>query len=561
MSDKDTYRLHPATVVEPLVNRFVAWSHVLAPVPYSLHLRHYQLSVLESYLKDPRVHVRACQDPKLRSGPLVDIPAERAPEVAAFLSETRRTQAANLRLADELVEFHNRLVDEAQGQSLEPYYDQVPEGLRGYVELIYDYYNRPTVRCLEGMMYDSPFYDAGNQSVRLFRQTTDDERPFFMSTPRLPGGEGVEWAVPFAAAEIDELCRLDRTPQPLGRIREILGLTGADDERLLPLLTTAPAPAPRPAPADDEVRVRYFGHACVLIEWRGVSILTDPCVGVVPEAGGMERLSYADLPEHIDYALVTHGHHDHFCMETLLRLRHRLGCLVVPRSYGLFYGDISLKTLARRTGFQQVVEMDNLESIPLPDGEIVAVPFLGEHADLPHSKSAYVVRAGRERLLFAADSDCLDPRLYEHVRRVVGPVQNVFIGMECVGAPLTWSCGSFLPRRPAFHLEQSRRYKGCDAERAWSLLEAVGAERLYIYAMGLEPWYEYLLGLALTDDSPQRVESGQLLRRARELGFADARLLYGSAELLLKESEAAEPHLFAAATVAPQAPEDEFQFD
>jgi L-ascorbate metabolism protein UlaG (beta-lactamase superfamily) len=560
MSDQVRYRLSPTTAVEPLVNKWVAWSHVMSPVPASLHLQHYQLNVLQSYLEDPKVHVEACQNPTLRSGPLVDIPEERAHEVAAFLDQTGTLQAENLQLAESLIGFHNQVVEEAKGQSLEPYYARVPRELRGYVELIYDYYNRPTVRCLESLLYKSPYYKRELQSLRIFRQTLDNARPFFMSTPRLPAEAEIEWRVPFDSPLVEEFFKLEFTPQPLGYIRQLLGLTPADDELLLPLLTKEEAPSRHWD--GSSVRLRYFGHACVLIEYNGVSILTDPCLGVIPGDGGIERLTYQDLPEKIDYVLITHGHHDHFCMESLLRLRHRTGCLVVPRSSGIFYGDISLKTLAQELNFKNVVELDTLESIPFADGEIVAIPFMGEHADLPHSKCAYVVRAGTEQILFAADSDCLDSHMYAHVRRILGPIQTVFIGLECVGAPLTWSCGPFLPVRPEFSLEQSRRYKGCDAGRAQVLLDAVGADRLYIYAMGLEPWLEYLLGLALTEDSPQITEAQRLLGKAQERGYLEAKLLFGQDEIHLDSFSLAQsefPSLVMSDGSADM--EDEFRFD
>lgn len=539
MSDKELYRLNAAAAIEPLVNRWAAWPHVLSPVPASLHLQSYQLNVLNSYLKDPKVHAEACKNPKLRCGPLVDVPAERAPEVAAFLAATEVKQAQNLRLAASLTEFQNYLIGEAQGQCLEPYYEKLPPELRGYVELIYDYHNRPTVRCLESMLYESPYYDTSLQSFRLFQETRDDERPFFMSTPRLPSDAQIEWAVPFASPLADELFKLDLVPQPLGGIRELLGLKPADDHLLLPLLTQERV-TPLPRWEETPVRIRYIGHACVLLEYKGTVVLADPCVGIMPTAGGIDRYTYADLPEKIDYALVTHGHQDHFYVETLLRLRHRIECLVVPRSSGVFYGDVSLKLLGRKLNFKRVVDLDTFESLPLPDGEIVAIPFMGEHADLPHAKTAYVVRAGLQQIMFAADSDCLDRELYTHVRRALGPIQTVFIGLECVGAPLSWSCGPFLPVKPEFSHEQSRRYKGCDAARASMLLNTVGAERIYIYAMGLEPWLEYLLGLALTEEAPQIVEARKLLREVEEVGFAEAKLLFGKDEIHLEDTTPAE---------------------
>jgi hypothetical protein len=282
-----------------------------------------------------------------------------------------------------------------------------------------------------------------------------------------------------------------------------------------------------------------------------VTLITDPCVGVLPSEGGTTRLTYGDLPPRIDYALVTHNHQDHFSVETLLRLRHRIDCLVVPRSFGVFYGDLSLKLMAERMGFKNVVELDTLGSVKFPDGEVIAAPFMGEHADLPHAKTAYVVRAGRQRMLFAADSDCLDRSTYEHLRRILGPIETVFIGMECVGAPLSWSCGPLLPVKPSHSSEESRRYKGCDAARALSLLEALETRRVFLYAMGLEPWLEFLLGLAYTQDSPQIQEAKKLLALARERGFAEARLLFGRTDIELHEL----PPLQT--TIAPAPPPDQ----
>jgi L-ascorbate metabolism protein UlaG (beta-lactamase superfamily) len=531
MSGPALYRLNVSTAIEPLVNKWVAWANVLAPVVSSLHLRNYQTDLLRSYLDNPQSHAEACRNPRLRSGRVVDIPTERAAEVKNFLLNTEAEQADNLRFAESVIAFHNQLANQADGLSLDSYYPKLPQELRGYVELIYDYYDHPIMRLFEGLLYESRYYKKHLQSFRLFQQH-DDSRSFFMNTPRLAQAEEIHWTVPFADPPVDELFELDTNPQPLGYIRELLGLPASAEKSLLPLLTTKQLPEYETWKGT-EPRIRYLGHACVLIEWNGVSILTDPCLGVIPATAASERFTYQDLPARIDYVLITHAHHDHFCVESLLRLRHKIGCLVVPRSNGTFYGDLSLKLLAQALGFRRAIEIDALESISVGDGEIIGVPFLGEHADLPHGKTAYVVRAGQHRILFAADSDCLDQEMYRHIRQVLGPIQTVFLGMECVGAPLTWTGGSLLPRQPKHSISQSRRYKGCDSNRGLSLLEAVGAERLYVYAMGLEPWLEFLLGLAYTPDATQIKEAQRFLRLAREAGFREALLLSGKQELYL----------------------------
>jgi L-ascorbate metabolism protein UlaG (beta-lactamase superfamily) len=533
MSRAPVYRLHDSTVAEPLVNRWEGWAQLLPPVPASLHLREYQIKLLKSYLADPQVHSDLCANPKLRSGPFVDISPARAGEVAEFLKQTEEKLAANLKLAQVTMDFQNYLVGEAKGQSLDPYYERLPNELRGYVELTYDYYHRPAVRFFEGLLYESPYYRSDVQSFRIFRQAQDNSRSFIMSTPRLRESNQIEWEATFNDATVDEFFGLNTTPQPLGHIRELLGVSPANDELLLSLLSEKPAVVPPETWNGPDARVRYFGHACALVEWKGVSILTDPYLGVWPVSGGIDRLSYDDLPEKIDYVLITHNHHDHFCLETLLRLRHKIGCLVVPRTSGFFYGDVSLKLLAQKIGFKNVVELDCMQSIPLHDGEIVGIPFLGEHGDLPHSKLGYVIRTGARQMMFAADSDCLDERMYENVRRSLGPIHTVFLGMECVGAPLSWGCGPFFPVPLDRTCDQTRRYKGSDSLRGQKILAAVEAQRLYIYAMGMEPWFEHLLGLAYQEDAEQLAESSKLLNVVREAGFQSAERLFGKREIIL----------------------------
>ena len=529
------FRLADSTLVEPLVNQWPAWSHMIPPVTASLHLLHHQIPTLQSYLKNPELHASLARDPKYAGSPFSDIPPHRAGEMQELLASMQEKQRANLDFAKALGDFHNWLVDEAKGQCLEPYYGQIPDLLRGYVELVYDYYNNPTVRFLEPMLYESEYYDNSLQSLRL-SQLRHDSRSFFMSTPRLKDEDQIDWTVPFESSLIDDFFRLDLKSQSLSRIREILRLDVADDQLLLPLLTEDPVSLPDRW-CERQVRIKYFGHACVLIEWNGVSILTDPCVAPTPSEGGFARHSYNDLPERIDFAVVTHSHQDHFVMETLLRLRPRIECLVVPKAYGVLFGDISLKLLAQRVGFKQVLELDTLESIPFQDGEIIGIPFLGEHGDLAQGKIAYLVRAGKEQMLFAADSDCLDQQMYYRLRKIVGPIESVFVGTESVGAPLTWHNGSNFLRRPTREQNKTRRYHGCNAHRALQLLEAVKARRIYVYAMGKEPWFEHLLGFGTGEDSPQLKESRTLIARAGGRGFAVAERPFGRGEIYIGHEE------------------------
>ena len=520
------YRLADHTLAEPLVHDWNAWWMTVAPVPASLHLHGYQLPLLKAYLQTPDFHAKAAKDPLLSGTSFVGIPAERAGEVKALLQRMQGEQADRIKLAEALEDFQTWLLAEAKGQSLEPLYEKVPEPLKGRVELSYDYYNRPFVRVLEGLAYRSRYHKPELQTVRLSRHEADNARPSMLATPRLREPGQVELRLPFSDTHLDTLFGLDVEPRPLGSIRDVLGAAVKSDEELLPLLSDAPLPASAPWEGPG-VRVRYVGHACVLVEWKGVSILLDAVVAPHPAKGGAPRISFQDLPRRIDYVLITHSHPDHLDIETLLRLRHRIGHLVVPRASGLLLGDYSTKLLARSLGFQRVLEPEFLESIPLPDGEILAAPFLGEHGDLGHAKSSWIIRTGKHQMLFAADSTCIDEHLYRNLREAVGDIQTVFMNTEIEGAPHTWMLEALFPKKRDRKMEKNRRCRGSNVPEGLRLLELVGAKRLYNYAMGLEPWVEHIIGPPATMETPRMKESDKLLAECKARGV-DATRLQGS---------------------------------
>lgn len=519
------------TLIEPLVDRWPAWSYLLSPLPAARHAAEYQIPVLRSYLADPESHIAASRDPELFGGPWVDVPIARVDDVRRLLAEMESRRKEALHFGSTFIDYHRQLVTRTSGESLEPYYRTLPPSLRGLVELVYDYFDRPFIRAHEALLYRTPLYDESLQSFRLSRLENEGDRPFFMSTPRLPSADAVDWPVAFRDGRVDELYGLDRRPRPFGEVLELLGLRESDAPRVRPLVTAAPRRLPEPW-RGEHARIRYIGHACALIESRGATILVDPVVPVRPFNGGRPRLSFDDLPDRIDFAIVTHNHQDHFSLETLLRLRSRVGCLIVPKT-GFLYGDLSLRLLARTLGFPSVVELDELETMAFPGGGITAAPFHGEHGDLAHGKNGYIVQVGEARAWFAADSDCLDRRLYERVREACGPVDALFIGTESVGGPLAWTNGPLFPVKPEQAGHLTRRYHGCGARTALELAEASGTRAVFAYAMGLEPWMDHLLGLGMNENAPQWIESEKLLLEARQRGYVADRL-DGPRDLLLE---------------------------
>src|SRR5262249_2692802 len=157
----------------------------------------------------------------------------------------------------------------------------------------------------------------------------------------------------------------------------------------------------------------------------------DPVLSYTYESN-IPRYSYQDLPDSIDYIVITHNHQDHILFETLLQIRHKVKNIIVPSNSGGLLQDPSIKLILQNIGCKNVMELSEMESVEWESGSITALPFLGEHSDLNiRSKAAYFVQIGNRSLLFAADSCNIEPRLYERLHAEIGDIDTLFLGMEC----------------------------------------------------------------------------------------------------------------------------------
>ena len=517
-------------LAEPLFNQWYAWSCLISPATAAMYIANAHVKIMQSFVTAPQIHVAALKNPAMRGGPFINYDATRTAEVKELMERTVKEQSHMLELAGSIQTLNELLENEAQGFSLEPLYQKVPENLRGYVELVYDLNNKASIRFIEGLLYRSSFYNPASQTMALSLVTHDD-RPFVLSTPNLGGNGHLYLHLPFNSPELDELFKMKVAPRPIGYIQDVLQVREADAETLSSLFTSE-APARASHYAGDVPRIRYFGHACLLFETKGVSILTDPVISYKYD-GGIQRYTFGDLPETIDYILITHNHQDHCMFETLLQLRHKTKHVIVPKNNGGSLADPSLKLVLRQIGFTQVMEIDEMETIEVEGGSVTGLPFLGEHADLNiRTKLAYLIELQGRKILCAADSNDIEPRLYEHVHEQTGNVDVVFLGMECDGGPLSWLYGPLLTKPLARKQDQSRRLDGSNFEKANDLVRRLGAKQVYVYAMGQEPWLTYLTSIQYTEQSRPIVDSNKLVAECRKNGLIAERL-FGQKEIML----------------------------
>ena len=526
----ESFYLKPNVVIEPLIDRWYAWSHLISPATAAMNIVGRHLKIMNSYVQSPQIHAAAVKNPKMLGGPFMDYKDGRVDEVKKLKAETLTQRAKSIELQAAIIELDKMLKSNAKGYSLESLYEKVPDILKGYVELVYDLNNQVSFRLFESLLYKSEFFFKTTQSIALWI-TNNDQRPFCLSTPRLDDPHVLHLNIPFDHPGIDALSKMKRNPGSIDELAATLEVDTKDRGLFDTFFTQEEHPVYKKYKGE-KARMRYFGHACILVETKEVSVLLDPVISYYGYESSVTHFSDVDLPDVIDYVIITHNHQDHILLETLLPLRHKIKNVIVPITTSGALQDPNLKLAFVSMGFNNVIEMDELETLKFENGAITALPFTGEHSDLNvRAKSCFHVAIQQFSFLFVADSRVLEPKLYSHIQRSIGNVDVLFLGMECDGAPLSWLYGPLLTEELARDKDQSRRLAGSDFSKGISLVDIFHPKEVYVYAMGQEPWLEFISSIKYTAESHPIVQSNLLVEECIKRGLIAERL-FGEKELL-----------------------------
>lgn len=526
IKNSKTWYLRENVYFEPLFNHWYAWSYLIPPVTAARHLTNTHKRIMTSFINNYELHMMAVKDKRMAGAEFLNCTEDEIPKIKSLLEEMEEKCADLVDLSNAVAELDQLLREHTSGESVDSLYLKVPEILQGYVELYFDMEHRASYRFIEPLLYDSPLYKRSLQSVSFGLITKGKERPFVLSTPRLPDQSHLQLAMDFNDPVLEAIFRSRDVPLDDQQFKELTESINGVGGLALNDLFTEDMPKNIHEPVKNGVRISYTGHAGFLIETQSLSILIDPVIASRGEDYSDEVISFSQLPAKIDYVCITHNHQDHNCLETLLQLRHKIGSLLLPKNNGGTLADPSMKLLLRQFGFE-VSEYEDLDEVSILDGKIVAIPFLGEHGDLNiRSKTGWYVELLGRKLYFGADSSNPDKKLYERLGERYSDIDVLAIGMECVGAPYTWVYGALYTRAVSKSVKESRRLNGSDSIQAIPMVEAFGAKQVFIYALGMEPWYKYFMGIEYDDDSKQVIESKKMLNACKDMGV-DAEALFG----------------------------------
>ena len=126
MSEDKVY-LKPNVVIEPLVDRWYAWTHLISPATAAMNIVERHMKIMDSYLMAPQIHAEAVQNPRMRGGPFMDLGGGRTEDVAALMKDTFRKREQMIAFARAVKQLDKLLAEEAKGAGLEALYARVPE--------------------------------------------------------------------------------------------------------------------------------------------------------------------------------------------------------------------------------------------------------------------------------------------------------------------------------------------------------------------------------------------------------------------------------------------------
>ncbi|MGK5093557.1 MBL fold metallo-hydrolase [Deltaproteobacteria bacterium TL4] len=141
------------------------------------------------------------------------------------------------------------------------------------------------------------------------------------------------------------------------------------------------------------MKITMLGHATLLIEMEGKTILTDPWLtdplywGQLEHSGSFQKME--ELPP-LDLVLVSHGHQDHFDPGTLSKISKDTP-IIIYKSY---------KQAAKKAGFKEIIAVRHGDTYDLEDLRVHALS--SKH---PGGIATYIIESRKEKLYFGGDAE------------------------------------------------------------------------------------------------------------------------------------------------------------
>ena len=183
----------------------------------------------------------------------------------------------------------------------------------------------------------------------------------------------------------------------------------------------------------DELRVTFINHATLLIQWEGISILTDPVFS--EKLGPLDLLNIKryrnagislEMLPRIDYVFISHNHYDHLDLPSLKVLDYK--------DQPTYFTPLGVKSYLPSTIAARAIELDWWQVHTVGDLELTVVP--ARHwskrtaTDTNASLWSGVVFKARGRSVFFAG----DTGYSEHFKLIENRTGTIDVALLPIGA-------------------------------------------------------------------------------------------------------------------------------
>ena len=136
MLNREPLYLRQNIQVEPLVDHWYAWPYLIPPATYGRNMCGRHFKIMDSYIAAPQVHAEAVKNPRMLGGPFIDYDGKRVEEIKALRDRTKQERSNLIDLSTAIDQLNAMLGSKANGLWMHPLYHDIPDALRGYVELV-----------------------------------------------------------------------------------------------------------------------------------------------------------------------------------------------------------------------------------------------------------------------------------------------------------------------------------------------------------------------------------------------------------------------------------------
>jgi N-acyl-phosphatidylethanolamine-hydrolysing phospholipase D len=235
----------------------------------------------------------------------------------------------------------------------------------------------------------------------------------------------------------------------------------------------------------EQPRVTWIGHATVLVQYKGINVLTDPMFAeraspfsfMGPKRSAPPSLRIEQLPA-IDLVLISHNHYDHLDAHAVKTVGDRT-TWVVPLGYKQWFADL---------GVSRVAEFDWWDKRDIAGTTVTATPSQhwtgrGLHDRYQALWASWAVQVGGFKFWFGGDTGYND-RIFSEIGVRCGPFDLALIPI-----------GGYAPRWFMKNMH-------VNPEEAVSIHNDIRAK----YSLGIH-WGTFPLTAEPIDEPPQRLRA------------------------------------------------------